>query len=373
LLQQLASLMIGFTPRLRRVMTYWAATAFIYSLSALIVVREAGMAHQERVEAALVAGFGFGGVTLFYFLLRFSNSLGIPHWKLALAQAYYAVLYNMSLYAALGDLRGAILIGLPVVIVFCAFALRPAQTICLSVFAFAALVATSAALVHWRPLGHPPGVEVVHVFLASFGVASVALINSELSKLRARLIDAVATIRLLATTDELTRLANRRHMQELLTVEHERRSRKPGPACVALIDIDFFKRINDRYGHAAGDSVLQGFAHAASATGRAGDTLGRWGGEEFLLLMPDSTLDEAQAALARIRAAVAALRFDSIDPALRLSFSAGVAAAAVLDARFDDAIGRADAAMYAAKTAGRDRVLAAPGGEHFSAHSMLKI
>ena len=364
--KHLAWLIIGRTPRLRRVMTYWSATAFIYSVSALIVLHEAGAqatgGGDSALAAPLVAGFGFGAVTLSYLLLRFSGALGIPHWKLALAQAYCAVLYNIGLYAALGELRGAILIGLPVVIVFCAFALRPAQTIALSVFAFAALLATSTALVHWRPLGHPAEVEVVHVFLASFGVGSVALINSELSKLRARLIDAVATIRLLATTDELTGLANRRHMQELLAAEQARCARYGAHACVALIDIDYFKRINDRLGHAAGDAVLRAFAGATGATLRAGDTLARWGGEEFLLLMPDATLADAQAALERMRAAVAALRFDTTDPDLRLTFSAGLARGGADDTGFGHAIGRADAAMYAAKSAGRDRLLTAREG-----------
>src|SRR5450830_1556316 len=183
-LQLLPSLLIGDTPRLRRVMAYWAATAFIYTLSALIVLRESTRHGGSHLDATLVAIAGVGGIGVFYFLLRGSQALGIPHWRLAVGQAYYAVLYNMALYAALGDLRGAILIGLPVVIVFCAFALRPAQTIALSGFAIAALCATSAGLMWWRPASHPLETELVHVCLASFGVASVAAINSELSRLR---------------------------------------------------------------------------------------------------------------------------------------------------------------------------------------------
>jgi len=369
-LQPLANCLIGDTPRSRRVMAYWAATAFIYTLCALIVLRE-GSRHGGGLDAAIVAGAGIGGIAVFYVLLRASTTLGIAHWRLALAQAYYAVLYDMAMYAVLGDLRGAILIGLPVVIVFCAFALRPAQTITLSVFAIGALCATSVGLMWWRPATHHLETELVHVCLGSFGVAAVAAINSELSRLRARLIDAVATIRRLATTDELTLLANRRHMSEQLEqleLEHERRTSHAGHpghpghqghVCVALIDIDFFKSINDRHGHAAGDLVLKSFARAAVATLRVGDSLARWGGEEFLLLMPDTDLHEALAALERITGAVGALRFEAIDPGLRLTFSAGVAAATLPHERFDDAIARADAAMYRAKAAGRDRIVAA--------------
>lgn len=361
MLTGLLHLLAGHSTRLRRVLTYWSATAFIYCLSALIVIHEAATRGHGLFEARLVGACGVAGAAVFYALLRLSDRFSIAHWKLALAQAYYAVLYNISLYVALGELGGSILIGLPVVLVFCAFALRPEQTIRLSVFAAGAQIVASLGLLLWQPEQHRPFVEMVNALLASFGVASVALINRELSRLRARLVEAVATIKVLATTDELTLLANRRHMHALLDVEQQRRraSSGPAPVSVALIDIDFFKIINDRFGHAAGDTVLRTFAQAATATMRAGDTLARWGGEEFLLLMPDTGLSDALVALARIRAAAAALRFHTIDPTLRMTFSAGVAAALLSEARFDDTIGRADAAMYQAKSNGRDQVVAA--------------
>ena len=350
---------MGSSPRLRRVMAYWSATAFIYSVSALVALRQAARTGEGMDAARMAVALVVAGIVLFYGLLRCSAWLGLAHWKLALAQAYYAVFYNMVLYMALGELRGAILIGLPIVIVFCAFVLRPHQTMRLSLVAGVALIASSTALVWFRPASHPAEVELVHDFLAGIGIISVAVINSELSRLRARLVEAVATIRQLATTDELTRLSNRRHMQTLLEAEQERRSGLPGPVCVALIDIDFFKRINDQFGHAAGDAVLQAFAASASDCMRAGDTLARWGGEEFLLLMPDTSLEAAVQSLERIRGVVAALRFDSIDPQLRLSFSAGVAAAGLPDARFGAAVKRADDAMYQAKANGRDRIVTA--------------
>lgn len=357
ILSAIAKLLLGSSPRLRTVLTYWAATAFIYCLSAVIVVHEALLRGDGQLQAGLVASFGVGGAATFYVLLRCAERLSIAHWKLALAQAYYAVLYNVSLYVALGPLGGSFLIGLPVILVFCALALRPGQTIGLSVFAAGAQLLASIGLLLLQPQTHRLDIELINVFLTSFGVAAVALINRELSRLRARLVEAVATIRQLATTDELTLLANRRHMHELLAVEQQRRRARPGPVCVALLDIDFFKVINDRYGHAAGDTVLRSFAAAASASMRGGDTLARWGGEEFLLLMPDTSLADAEGALERIRAAAAALRFDAIDASLRLSFSAGVAAAKLPEARFDEAIGRADAAMYQAKSNGRDQVV----------------
>jgi diguanylate cyclase (GGDEF)-like protein len=297
-------------------------------------------------------------VGAFYILLRCAPVLGIPNWKLALSQALFAIVCNLALYCVLDALRGAVLIGMPMVIVFCAFALRPRQTIALSAFAIVSLAATIAALVQWHPERHPLYEESVHFALAAIGIVSVSAITAELSKLRAQLLKAVATIRTLATTDELTLLANRRHMNDLLALAGERRAARAQHVCVALIDIDFFKAINDKYGHAGGDAVLKAFAQEAGATLRATDTLARWGGEEFLLLMPDTKLEEALSVIDRMAARIATMRLAEVAPGLKVSFSAGVAASGPLE-RFDQAIGRADEAMYRAKKSGRNCILAA--------------
>jgi diguanylate cyclase (GGDEF)-like protein len=358
LVDSLSRIALGTTPKMRRVLTYWAATAVLYSFCLVIVWRELGAGSISRGEAAVVASLAVLGVSVFYVLLRCAPFFNIPNWKLALYQAQFAIVYNLALYCVLDSLRGAMLIGMPVVIVFCAFALRPRQTVWLSAFAIIALAATIATLILWHPAGHPLYEESIHFALTTIGVVSVTAITGELSKLRAQLLRAVATIRTLATTDELTLLANRRHMNELLAVEQQRRSASPQHVCIALIDVDFFKTINDKYGHAAGDTVLKAFAREAGATLRAADTLARWGGEEFLLLMPDTRLEEALAVIGRIVARVASMRVDEVDPALKITFSAGVACSRPNE-RFDEAIQRADEAMYRAKAGGRNCVLAA--------------
>jgi diguanylate cyclase (GGDEF)-like protein len=339
-------------------MSYWAATAVVYGFCMLIVVRAHSTGHVTALLAGLATGLGVVGLLAFYVALRCAPALGIANWKLALYQAQFAIVYDLALYAALDTLRGAILIGMPVVIVFCAFALRPRQTVWLAAFGIAALAATITALVLLHPESHPLEEESVHFALTTVGVVSVTAITGQLSKLRAQLIDAVATIRTLATTDELTLLANRRHMRELLALEQERRAAGPRQVCVALLDVDFFKSINDKYGHAAGDAVLKAFASEAGAALRAVDTLARWGGEEFLLLMRDTSMDEALAAIGRIGQRIGSLRLGAVDPELRITFSAGVAASLPHE-RFDEAIQRADQAMYRAKASGRNCVLPA--------------
>lgn len=165
---------------------------------------------------------------------------------------------------------------------------------------------------------------------------------------------ALDTIRTLATVDELTTLANRRHMNELLS-EQERRQPAGGGSCVALLDIDFFKQVNDLHGHALGDAVLREFAWAARGALRANDTLARWGGEEFLLLLPDTAQQDARQVLERMAEQVHGLRVDGLEPARRISFSAGLAERRLAEP-FTEAISRADKALYRAKAAGRDRI-----------------
>jgi diguanylate cyclase (GGDEF)-like protein len=124
---------------------------------------------------------------------------------------------------------------------------------------------------------------------------------------------------------------------------------------VALLDIDWFKRINDSHGHGVGDEVLRRFAGVLKDQLRAADALARWGGEEFLLLMPGTRLDDARVVLDRLREVSAGAGFDGIAPDLKVSFSAGVVEVTEGEAQ-DAAIDRADRALYRAKQNGRNRV-----------------
>jgi diguanylate cyclase (GGDEF)-like protein len=175
---------------------------------------------------------------------------------------------------------------------------------------------------------------------------------------RAELKQAVDRIRQMATRDELTGLVNRRHMQELLEQERQRSLRRGLPLCVALIDVDHFKRINDEHGHAAGDAVLRALAELGAAQLRASDVLARWGGEEFVVMLPDTVLATAGAGVDRLRERLAGGVLCDALPALRVSFSAGIA-------QFDGeepiarTLERADRALYAAKAQGRNRVITA--------------
>jgi diguanylate cyclase (GGDEF)-like protein len=154
--------------------------------------------------------------------------------------------------------------------------------------------------------------------------------------------------------DLLTELYNRRHLEEQLRRLEADRRRHATPLAVVLVDIDHFKRVNDTYGHAVGDDVLQQCARRLLAGTRAGDVIGRWGGEEFLILLPDTSLDEARAISERIRAAVAAPPISVDGGELDVTISGGCAVDD--DGDIDALLRRADAALYRAKAGGRNRI-----------------
>lgn len=176
---------------------------------------------------------------------------------------------------------------------------------------------------------------------------------------RQELSRAYEAMERLASRDELTGALNRRAMTELVEAEQHRLDRNGAPYCMALLDLDHFKRVNDAHGHLVGDDVLRTFALAVAACMRVVDRLGRYGGEEFILFLQGvSEPGEAQVALERARKAVAQHPWEGIAPGLRLTVSIGAAIARPGES-IEQLLTRADQALYRAKGEGRDRVVIA--------------
>ncbi len=176
---------------------------------------------------------------------------------------------------------------------------------------------------------------------------------------------AEAALARLAVTDLLTGLLNRRGFFEHATsaIAQARRSRVP--VAVAMFDIDRFKLINDGYGHDAGDAVLRQVAAALSADQRAGDVLGRFGGEEFVLLTPGNDASQAAITVERLRAAVRSAVLHPAGKAASVTMSAGIAGLedqGDVERSINTALIAADTGLYEAKRAGRDRAVIAAGG-----------
>jgi diguanylate cyclase (GGDEF)-like protein len=160
----------------------------------------------------------------------------------------------------------------------------------------------------------------------------------------------------LASQDGLTGLPNRRRTAELANAALTAAGEAGTPLAIAIIDMDHFKVINDRCGHATGDYVLKGFAHIGRNALRPNDVLGRWGGEEFLLIMPEATLEVALGTLERLRTLTFGIHLPSSAAGMRVSLSAGVTLYDRIVRSLDELIARADSALYVAKNEGRDLV-----------------
>jgi diguanylate cyclase (GGDEF)-like protein len=176
---------------------------------------------------------------------------------------------------------------------------------------------------------------------------------------------AKARIEELAQLDELTGALNRRYIMKCLNDEIAKAQRNATTCCIAIIDLDHFKKINDHFGHPVGDEVLRAFAISVFANIRTIDRFGRQGGEEFLLILPDTDIDLAIQTLDRLRSLITELNWSAIAQDLTLTISAGISAIRHNDTP-EDILARADLALYRAKDTGRDRVVAAPQKRQFS-------
>lgn len=302
------------------------------------------------------------GPIMFYALARSGWSARLKDPSMVMAQSLYAALLTVLVYAfAHQEVRGFILCILPLIIMFGQFNLNGPQ---FAVFTGCTMaVLSTAMLVLSRYDEAPRGLsadllELVYVALILGTSTSMALIGSNIRRKlvssRMELAEALARVHALATTDELTGLANRRHMQDLLAEEAKRHRRLGQPLCIAVLDLDHFKRINDDHGHQGGDEALRHFARTAREALREIDVLARWGGEEFLLMMPATTAEQALTGLERLRQRLAEVPSPDALPGVRITCSAGVALHEA-PATIEQTIDRADQALYRAKAEGRDR------------------
>ncbi len=169
-------------------------------------------------------------------------------------------------------------------------------------------------------------------------------------------------LRRLASIDPLTALPNRRHFTDLCEQEYRRALRYRHDISVALFDIDWFKRINDRHGHDAGDAVLRAVAELCTEALRAADTVCRYGGEEFAILMPHTRLDQAEAIADRLRMLASERRVTVNGDEISFTISIGVTSCRIGAETIQGALSRADKALYQAKFDGRNLMVGVNAG-----------
>jgi diguanylate cyclase (GGDEF)-like protein len=214
-------------------------------------------------------------------------------------------------------------------------------------------------------LGGPPGAAGLTIAVV-VPLTVAPLFTFYLLRLLDQLWRAEARLQALATTDDLTQAHNRRHFLHLAALELDRARRYGGVFSLVLFDLDNFKRINDTYGHQAGDDLLRRVSAASRAVLRAGDTFARYGGEEFALLLLSAGGPAAHEVVERLRQRLAATTISAGGAEVGCTISAGLATCdlstpdpAAPPVTLDGLLQRADAGLYAAKRAGGNTIVAA--------------
>jgi diguanylate cyclase len=304
------------------------------------------------------------GMLGFFVLIRSGWSRRLAEPSMTVPMMVYAVTCGAVAYALLGPARGAVFPILMVILMFGMFVASPRQMAWVGGYAVALFGLTMLALAVSRPQVFGPALEAGHFLMVATMVPAAAVLAGRVAQMRARLrhrrdelASALVRIRELATRDELTGLINRRHMQELMDQEHQRCIRSGQTFCLAKLDIDRFKAVNDSHGYAFGDVLLRTLSLEAARQVRSADLLARWSGEEFMLMLPDTRAALARGGLDRLIQRLSALRILNGDQAVGVTLSGGLTehhAGETVEQTLD----RAGRALAEAKAAGGNRVLA---------------
>lgn len=297
----------------------------------------------------------------YYGALRSGWNMRFKDPSLTGSQIVAAQYSGALFYAVMSPVRGAMLSLQVIILFFAMFKLKLRGQLFISVNALLVMGLTTTSLGLLWPQIYDPTTELVHFIVLLTILPPVSLLGAQLTSMRAKLhqqkddlVKALEHIKTLADRDELTGLLNRRCMRDMIT-HHVKLQSRSGEGCsLALIDLDHFKRINDSHGHAVGDDVLRLFSQEVRKVLRETDLVARWGGEEFLVLLTGTHVDQAFTAMERVRAGLDAAVGPQQAPDLRVKFSAGVAELMPMEA-MDKAIERADEALYRAKALGRNR------------------
>jgi diguanylate cyclase len=340
----------------------WGFATFCYLLYAALALVQVALGLSPLVPTVWLGVTVLVTSAAFYAALRSGWNLRFKRDPaLAFGQLVCGLLYFYWMYVLAGPASGAVIIITASHIAYSMFGMTMQQVRRLVLISLLNLGVMIALCAWFAPERFPWRVQLVTFIYACLVIpliarlaAQVASLHERLRAQRSELKVALSRVQDLAIWDDLTQVHNRRHLMEQMQAEWRKRARKPVPLCVALLDIDLFKSVNDRHGHAAGDEVLRRFSKAAKGIVRNTDLLGRWGGEEFMVMLPDTPVAQAEVALQRLRAQLSTLELADIAADLKITFSAGLVELTEGES-LEAAIERADQAMYRAKTGGRNR------------------
>jgi len=321
-----------------------------------------------QADAAAVwwwSAFTLAGMAVFFALIRSGYSRRWREPSLTVPQMLFALTSGAVAYALLGAGRGAVFPVVMTIFMFGLFVATPAQMRWVSAYAVAVFWAVMAWQAWREPLRYPPAIELGHFLLVATMMPAASILAARLSQIRQRsrqhraeLAQALIRLREQSTRDELTGLINRRHLENLIEQEHQRCVRSGQTFCIAVLDVDNLRGVNETHGHSTGDAVLRALAQEAARHVRVSDVLARQAGDEFVLMMPDTRAGLARGGLERLHEKLNALQVQYGATVVAVTLSGGLAehhAGETVGQTMD----RAKAARAEAKAQGGGRVVMA--------------
>lgn len=362
---KLVNWVLGSDPRMRGRTRLCLLASVLYLAWICLIASgiEAGLFISTQAAQWAIA-LNVAGMLSGYPIVRSGKSM---HWSdpaLVLPQMMGAQLLACFAYATAPDARGALMQWMCFIQVFGLFSLSPGEVKRSGIGSILLLV---LMLFIASSLGLPSfqtGEQTLRVVVQGTIMGVLCWVSYHYSLMRSRvrlqkqeLTGAVKAVQDIIEHDALTGLYNRRHMQILLQAEMDRCRRSRHRFCIALVDLDHFKFVNETYGPHVGDEVLKNFARHARMILRETDVLARWGGEEFLLILPDTNpAERARVGLERLRRSLLLQTMTTQAPDWRATFSAGIAVYHEGES-MDEVLDRADRALYQAKSQGRSRTV----------------
>ena len=297
-----------------------------------------------------------------YIIFRTGLNLKMADPSLTAIQMCVASLVVMYGMYFSNESRGVLLMSYILLLLFGIYRLNTRSFLYVTIFTLLTYGINIALLHIYRPQGVNFNVEYLQWCVLVIVLVAFSVIGGHISSLRRNLIiskseqaKSIEIIREMAIRDELTGLYNRRHVMELLDYEKNRSSRGGGLFCLAILDIDHFKNVNDTYGHLVGDAVLQAVANTMKTTMRNTEYCARYGGEEFLIVLTQTDINGALIGAERVRTNIEKIPFPDIGSDFKITVSIGLSEYKMRE-DVDSIIARADEALYRAKNGGRNRV-----------------
>ena len=361
----LLDILLGTCPKQRKILSDMLLSVLVFMMAlcvTLIGMRQNMFIAQPLMGLALCWAICVG---VFYGLVRSGLNRSFADITLVLPQSSVSQTLTMIAYGYLGAAHAGALLLVALIALLGMLHMRESAIRYSCAYIILLLGVTLGYHATQDPLHYPPNVELIYFIFTVTVVMVTAQTSMKLCRMRQRLKTQKLELRkayeqmcALSTRDELTGLVNRRQLRTLMEQHVERQQRVGQPFYVAMLDLDHFKLINDTHGHHIGDIVLKNLANAGVELLRKTDTIGRWGGEEFLLLLPDTGQDLITTGLIRLQNLVAGTPM-SVDPRVHITFSAGLTRYRHGES-IDQTVMRADYFLYQAKTSGRNRIVEDP-------------